>query len=235
MSKRFPCALFVSVAAIFTAASAGFSTLANAVPAAEPAISCSTQTYSYAGVVSDLPAQGIEAVVTTVAAADVPSGHVAGWIGVGGPVAGPDGQPEWLQAGVNTEAGAGSALYVEIAQSGVPIKYLTVDAAVVPGSSYLLAVAQLPGKPNVWHVLVNGKPATGRIYLAGSSSFAPMAMGESWDGGTPGCNGFDYRFDQLRVTTGGAWKALTQDSVLTDLGYKVVDRTNVGFTALSGS
>jgi hypothetical protein len=63
-----------------------------------------------------------------------------------------------------------------------------------------------------------------------------MAMGESWDGGTPACNGFDYRFDQLQVTTdGSSWKALTQDSVLTDLGYKVIDRTDAGFTALSGS
>jgi hypothetical protein len=207
--------------------------VAKAYPTATPAASCTPKAFAYAGLFSNVPGQGIETVVTTMAAAQVPSGHVAGWIGVGGPDAGPGGQAEWLQTGVNTRAGGGTELYAEITQPGVLTKYVRLAAEVAPGSSYHLAVAQVPGKPNVWHVLLNGKPATGRIYLPGSSRFAPMAMSESWNGGTPSCNGFNYRFDHLRIRTNGSWRALTNASVLSDSGYKVIDRTNAGFTAVS--
>jgi hypothetical protein len=60
-----------------------------------------------------------------------------------------------------------------------------------------------------------------------------MAMSESWNGGTAECNGFDYRFSQLQIATDGSWKPLTNDSPLADLGYKISDRTNAGFIALS--
>lgn len=224
---------FGAVAIVLAVMSAGLAGVAKAVPTAVPAALCSSKAYAYAGLFSDIPALGIEALVTTTAAAEVPSGHVAAWLGVGGPNAGPKGQAEWLQAGVNTQAGIGSELYVEITRPGAPIKYLTLATAVAPGSSYHLVVAQLPERPNVWHVLVNGKLATGPIFLPGSTHFEPMAMTESWNGGTPTCNGFNYNFDQLRIRTNGSWKAMTQTSVLSDLGFKVVDRTNAGFTALS--
>ena len=206
----------------------------NAASKAVPAASCSPKPYAYAGLVSNVPAKGIAAVVTTIAAATVPSGRVAGWIGIGSPKAGPGGQAEWLQTGVNTQAGIGSALYAEITQPGRPTRYLTLASAVIPGSSYRLAVVELPGKPDTWHVLVNGKVATGPINLPGSSAFRPMAMGESGKGDSPKCNGYGYRFDQLRIMTNGSWKALTAGSVLSDLGYKVTDRTKAGFTAVSG-
>ena len=60
-----------------------------------------------------------------------------------------------------------------------------------------------------------------------------MAMSESWNGGSPHCNGFGYRFDQLRVTANGSWRALTAGSVMADLGYKVIGRTSAGFSAMS--
>lgn len=206
---------------------------AEAAPMAVPAASCSTKPYAYAGLFSNTPAQGIEATVTTIAAADVPSGHVAGWIGVGGTTAGPRGQAEWLQTGVNTQAGTGSELYAEITQPNVPIKYLTLASGILPGSSYQLGVVELPGRADMWQVLLNGKPVTAAIDLPGSSLFRPMAMSESWNGGTPECNGFDYRFSQLQITTDGSWKPLTNDSALADRGYKISDRTDAGFTALS--
>ena len=219
--------------ALAVMASAALATVAKADPTAVPAASCSPKEFAYAGLYSNTPAQGIETTVTTMAAAQVPSGHVAGWIGVGGPDAGPGGQAEWLQTGVNTRAGAGTELYAEITQPGILTKYVRLAADVAPGTSYRLAVAQLPGEPNVWHVLLNGKAATGRIYLPGSSQFEPMAMSESWNGGTPSCNGFNYRFDHLRIRANGSWKALTNASVLSDPGYKVIDRTNAGFSAVS--
>lgn len=85
----------------------------------------------------------------------------------------------------------------------------------------------------MWHVLVNGKPATGAIHLPGSGAFRPMAMGESWNGGAPHCNGFGYRFGRLRITTHGSWQALLGSSVVSDLGYKVTGRTRSGFTSAS--
>ena len=139
-----------------------------------------------------------------------------------------------LQTGVSTQAGIGSELYAEITLPGKAPQYLTLASGVTAGSSYRLAVVELPGQPNVWHVLVNGKPVTGPVTLPGSSTFRPMAMGESWSGGAPHCNGFDYRFAQLQTMTAGSWKALTSTSVISDLGYKVIDKTNTGFTSVSG-
>jgi hypothetical protein len=234
VSRRLVFGATTIVLAVAFASVAGVATASKtAIQTAIPATSCSPQPYAYAGLFSNTPAQGIQAVVTTVAIPQVPAGHVAGWIGVGGPNAAPNGKAEWLQTGVNTQAGVGSELYAEIVQPGVAIKYMTLVPAVEPGSSYHLTVAELPGQPNMWHVLVNGKPATDGINLPGSGSFAPMAMSESWNGGTPSCNGFEYRFDNLKITTNGSWKALKSSSVISNLGYKVIDRTPAGFTALS--
>src|SRR5579862_4843281 len=178
----------VLVAALaFTAVAAG-AKAASVVPGATPAASCSPKPYAYAGLVSSVPATGIESVVTTVAAANVLSGHTAAWIGVGSPKAGPIGQAEWLQAGVNTQAGIGSELYAEITLPGQSPKYMTLASGIVAGSSYHIAVVEVPGKTDVWHVLVNGRAMTGAINLPGSSHFRPMAMGESWNGGAPHCN-----------------------------------------------
>jgi hypothetical protein len=223
----------VAVVAIVLALGA-LASVATAAPAAAPAASCSPKAYSYAGLVSNAPAQGIKAVVTTRAAATVLAGHTAAWIGVGSPKAGPSGQAEWLQAGVNTQAGIGSQLYAEVTLPGKAPQYLTLASGITTGSSYRLAVVELAGRTDVWQVLVNGKPVTGPVTLPGSSKFQPMAMGESWSGGAPHCNGFDYRFAQLQTRTAGSWKALTSNSVISDLGYKVVDKTNAGFTSVSG-
>jgi hypothetical protein len=135
--------------------------------------------------------------------------------------------------GLNTQQGTGSQVYVEITQPGQQTRYLTVASGILPGTSYRLAVAALPGKPDVWHVLVDGKAVTGAIYLPGSSAFRPMAMSESWNGGEPVCNGFAYSFNGLRIAEGGGWKPLSDTSALTDPGYKIINQTNDSFTALS--
>ena len=225
--------MFVLVA--FGVLSGAASAIPKVVPMAVPASSCSPKPYAYAGVISSVPAKGIEAVVTTTALANVLSGHVAGWIGVGSPKAGAGGHAEWLQVGVNDQAGIGSELYAEITQPGRPTRYLTLASGIAAGSSYRLGVVEVAGKLDVWQVLVNGKPATGQISLPGSGGFQPMAMGESWNGGSPQCNGFAYQFDQLRIkTTTGLWTPLIAGAVIADQGYKVMGRTNAGFTAISG-
>jgi len=198
-----------------------------------PAASCSASPYAYAGLFANAPSDGIEATLTTLAAAQVPSGHVAGWIGVGGVGMGPGGQSEWLQAGINTQAGSGSQLYAEITPPGGSPEYVELSAQADPGSSYHIAVLQMRGRPDTWQVLVDGRPATAPVFLPGSGSFAPMAMSESWDGGTPTCNGFAYRFSRVRVDQGRSWRRMSDPSVIADLGYAITDRTAGGFTALS--
>ena len=48
-------------------------------------VRCGTGGYSYAGVSASSPAFGIGATVTPLAGFNVLNGHVAGWVGVGGP------------------------------------------------------------------------------------------------------------------------------------------------------
>src|SRR5207245_10002938 len=75
-------------------------TTAAVLLGASRALACGTSAgYSYAGVASPSPAFGITASVTPVGAFDVLAGHVAGWVGVGGPRKGPNGSDEWLQVG----------------------------------------------------------------------------------------------------------------------------------------
>jgi hypothetical protein len=189
VSRRplFPLAT-LSTAVAFLAVFAG---TAAAVPLSSPAPTCTGSAYAYAGLYSNAPAPGIEANVTALA--QVPYGHVAGWIGVGGPNAGPGGQAEWLQTGLVTLAGNGSELYAEITQPGLSPRYLTLASEFAPGTTYRLAVVRVPDRPDAWQVMVDGKPATDPVSLPGSSGVAPMAMSESWNGGMPNCNGFSSR------------------------------------------
>jgi hypothetical protein len=227
--------LFVTASIAAAIAVVGTEPIALAAPSGLPATSCTSKAYAYAGLTSNVTARGIKATVTTLTAALVPDGHVAGWIGVGGTDAGPNGQAEWLQAGLNTQAGSGSELYAEITQPGVGTTYKTLLSQIVQGTPYRLAVFQVPTKPSVWQVWLNGKPVTGEIYLPDSGSFQPMAMSESWNGGTPTCNGFSYRFDRVQIATHpGSWRALTDASTLSDLGYQITNRSTAGFTAASG-
>ena len=49
-------------------------------------------------------------------------------------------------------------------------------------------------------------------------------MAESWDGGEPACNGYEYRFERVVLATrpGGSWRKLSVRDVLADPGYRVV-------------
>jgi hypothetical protein len=226
--------VFASIALLASANLAlGASVLATA-PSSLPAATCSSQSYAYAGLFSNLSASGIKATVTTLAAAQVTNGHVAGWIGVGGTNAGPGGVAEWLQTGVQESAGGDTEIYAETTKPGGSPTYQMLVGNVQPGTPYQLEVVELTGRANMWQVLLDGKPASTPVSLPGSSHFEPMAMSESWNGGTPTCNGFDYRFGNLQIATNpGAWVGLTNTQSLTDNGYHITDRTLSGFTATS--
>jgi len=232
--------LFVSAFCAAAVALSGSTSLAlgassvAAAPSALPAQTCSAQAYAYAGLFSNVAASGIKATVTTLATAHVTNGHVAGWIGVGGTNAGPGGQAEWLQMGVETSAGGDTEIYAETTTPGNGPAYQTLVSNVEPGTPYELDVVELAGQPNMWQVWLDGKPAAAAVSLPGSSTFEPMVMSESWNGGTPTCNGFAYHFGNVRIATSpDEWVALTNTQTLSDTGYQITDRTLTGFVAAS--
>jgi len=181
---------------------------------ASHALACGTHDgYTYAGLASESRAFGIAATVTPIGPFDIRAGHVAGWVGVGGPGAGPNGSDEWLQVGFSGfPALPGSDLYYELALPGRKPAYHRIAASRPMGRPARLAVLEVGGRPDWWRVWVDGQPASPPIHLPGSHGrWAPIATAESWDGGNAGaCNGFLYRFGEVSIAAapGGNWHPL---------------------------
>jgi hypothetical protein len=178
------------------------------------AFACGGQSgYSYAGLGAPNRAFGVSAVVTPLDAFAVLNGHVAGWVGVGGPGEGPGGSNEWLQIGLSGFPGiTGSDVYYEVA---VPHRFPTyhqVATAIPAGRAVKVTVLEMRNRPNFWRVWLNHKAVSPPIYLSQSHDrWTPIATAESWDGGTGGtCNTFLYRFRQVAVAQamGGGWHPL---------------------------
>jgi hypothetical protein len=170
--------------------------------------------YSYAGVGSATHGYGISAIITPLNAFDILNGHVAGWVGVGGPGEGPNGTNEWLQIGYSGFADiSGSDIYYEVAQPGRYPTYHQVAADIPVGTVSRVAVLEIRGRPDWWRVWLNHKPVSPAIHLAEShGAWSPIATAESWDGGTGGaCNTFLYRFRHVAIAhaPGGGWHQLT--------------------------
>jgi hypothetical protein len=187
---------------------------------------CGPIGYSYAGLASREPAHGVAARITTLSQPNVRYGHVAAWVGVGGPGAGPNDEDEWLQVGVSAFPfpNRGPSLYYELTLPGKKPKYTTLNRDVRPGSSHDVAVLELADRPDYWRVWVSGSPMTPPIYLPASHGrFPPIATAESWNGGSTACNGYGFRFDGVKVAApGGSWKPLLEAGmVLQDPGYRV--------------
>jgi hypothetical protein len=104
------------------------------------------------------------------------------------------------------------------------------------GRPLRVAVLETAASPGVWRVWVNRRPVTPPIALAGShGTLAPMAMGESWDGGQPACNRYAYRFENVSIAAvpGGSWRPARDATVLQDPGYRVIKRAAASFDAAS--
>ncbi len=114
--------------------------------------------YSYAGLSAPSRAYGVSAVVTPLNAFDVLNGHVAGWVGVGGPGEGPGGSNEWLQIGLSGFPGiTGSDVYYEIALPHRFPTYHQVATAVPAGKAVKVTVLEMRSRPNYWRVWLNHK------------------------------------------------------------------------------
>lgn len=214
-SLRIPAVAFATLAAACAAA----------LPASAAPAGCGVTSYSYAGLLSTTAAYGVGAELSSTRRPTIANGHVAGWVGVGGAGLGPNSTDEWLQVGISAIADEGgqSSLYYEVAQPNVAPRYVLLKANVPVGKTFDVAVLESQAQPGSWRVWVGGVAVTGKISLPGShGAWRPTVTAESWNGGgAAACNGFGFRFGQVRVATrpGGAWQPLTGGTVLSDPGY----------------
>jgi hypothetical protein len=196
--------------------------------------------YTYAGVAARSPAYGVSATVTPLHGFKVLVGHVAGWVGVGGPGLGPNGTDEWLQIGFSGfPAPTGNDLYYELVLPGRQPAYHQLAANVPSGQAAQLAVLEMSGRPDYWRVWLNGKPVSQPIYMPASHGrWAPIATAESWDGGAGGaCNGFLYSFEKVSIaqTPGGGWRQLVDSYAITNATTRLQQaRAGGSFLAAQG-
>jgi len=178
------------------------------------ALACGHGGYSYAGMGAPSRGFGISAVVTPLSTFNVLNGHVAGWVGVGGPGERPNGNDEWIQVGLSGFPGVvGSDIYYEVALPHHYPTYHQVTAGLPADKPVKVTVLEMHKRPNVWRVWLNGKAVSQPIYMPGSHGrWSPIATAESWDGGSGGtCNTFLYRFRHVSIAhaPGGGWHQLT--------------------------
>jgi hypothetical protein len=199
--------LALLVGAVTVAALVGASTTASAGRACIS--SASSGGYSYAGHQAAYHGHGVRATITATRSPTVEAGHVAGWVGVGGPGQGANGGDEWIQAGIAAMPGMNPFIYTEITREGTAPKFDLLEEGIVVGRSHKIAVLEMAGRPGWWRVWVDGQAVTEPVALRGSSGrWAPIATAESWNGGTPACNSFGFRFERVSVAYGGggSWR-----------------------------
>jgi hypothetical protein len=221
-----------SLVALGAALAAACALSASAGADGARAQSCGWSGYSYAGLEGSTAVHGVAATVSAQTRPEVMSGHVAAWVGVGGSGLGPNGTDEWIQVGLASFDDGRNELYYEVTLPGKDSQYFRVADA-TRGRNYRVAVRELASRPGTWRVWLDGRAVSAPVFLPGShGSWSPVLTSESWDGGKPACNRFDYRFTALAAATapGGAWQPLPSAQVLQDPGY-AVSRQPDGFVA----
>jgi hypothetical protein len=180
--------------------------------------------YTYAGSQSTYVGHGVRAIITSTRTPSVAAGHVAGWVGLGGPGQGPNGTDEWVQVGLASMPGLPSVLYAEITKPGRAPNFQVLEDEVPTGESRAVAILEIAHRPGWWRIWVSGNPATGPIHLRGSSGrFEPIATAESWNGNQPSCNSFAFRFERVSVSYGGggSWRPFVPGERFLDSGYRL--------------
>jgi hypothetical protein len=214
----------VLVGGVLLAVLVGASGTANAGSGACRASGAGTNGYTYAGHQAFRASHGVRATITQARPPEVSAGHVAGWIGVGGPGQGVNGTDEWIQVGLATVPGADPFLYVEVTRPGRAPSFQLVEQDVAVGVSRRVAVLEMSGRPNWWRIWVDGDPVTNPIFLRGSSlRWSPIATAESWNGGVSACNEFSFRFERVSVSRalGGSWFMFQPGYKFLDGSYRV--------------
>jgi hypothetical protein len=180
--------------------------------------------YTYAGHQATERGHGVRATLTLTRPAEVAAGHVASWVGVGGPGQGAHGGDAWIQAGVATVPGMGTMVYAEVTREGRSPRFVLLRQGVEVGRSHRVAVLEIARRAGWWRVWVDGRPATAPVRIRGSSGrWTPIATAESWNGGKAACNSFAYRFEGVSVArgAGGAWGTFVPGHRFLDSGYRL--------------
>jgi hypothetical protein len=198
---------------------------------ASPAFACS-RGYSYAGLYASRPTGGIAASLTMLDMPVVNGGHVAAWVGIGGPGLGPNGSDEWLQVGIASFDSSGGRLYYEVAVPGQEPRFVELAAAIEPGQTVRVALLELPFAPGTW-VIVTPAGLAGPFFLPRSDgAWAPVATAESWAAGGSRCNRSSYRFGRVELAGGGGrWHTLRHGSRLQDPGWRLHRYSPATFSA----
>ena len=190
--------------------------------------------YSYAGVQDVRRAHGVRATLVELAKPSVEDGHVAAWVGVGGPGTGPGGSDAWVQVGLSGFPDGSSRMYFEVTHPGADPVYTEVAPTVATGTRHDVAALEIAARPNWWRLWVDGAAVSPPLHLPASSGrWNPIATAETWDGGKKVCNRFAYRFEHVSVAVrrGGSWTPVVVGSVFRDRGYRVVRGAGSAFVA----
>ena len=166
----------------------------------------------------------MRATITPMREPSVSAGHAAGWIGLGGPGQGPNGETMWLQTGITSLPQTPTMIYAEITRPGRDPVFLPLLENVKLGERHRLAVLEMNRRPGVWRIWLDGKPVTDPIVLPGSHKrWEPIVTGESWNGGVATCNAFGFRFERVGVAgaPGGSWRMFRPGYTFRDRGYVV--------------
>ena len=210
--------------------------VAAATRADDSLASACKENYAYAGAQGSATTHGIKATIRTLDKPGVKEGHVAAWMGVGGPGQGPNDTTEWIQAGYASMKGGWSQIYYEVTTPDAATRYHTVKAALSPSEQHELAVVET--KRDTWTVLLDGQPVSPPTLLKGSHGrFPPQVLGETWNAGSGQCNHYGYGFSKIRIAKklGGSWAVPTAGYVFRDSHNKAVKTSNDSFTARSTS
>src|SRR3954453_13647717 len=187
MRRALSLALFALAAAAAALAAPGGNT-AQANGQSCGAGASGSQGYAYAGHQATSVSPGIRATITPTATANVVAGHVAGWVGVGGPGQGANGETLWLQVGVASIPDTPTMIYAEITRGGQDPVFVPLLTGVAVGESHKVAVLEANGRPNWWRVWLDGKAATSPVLPPPPPNpWTPIATAESWNGGQAVC------------------------------------------------
>jgi len=188
--------------------------------------------YSYAGGASRSAVGAVAATVTAFDLAHVRAGHVAAWVGVGGPGQGLAGDDEWIQVGLNgfAEASTGT-IYLEV-KRGSFYRYAALLPGVGLGEPHRIAVVESASRPGWWRAFVDGAPASPLLLLPGShGKWQAQIVAENWTAGSPACNAFAFGFADItvRYTFSRTLTGLTQPLTFAQGGISL-SRSGTSFT-----
>jgi hypothetical protein len=181
-----------------------------------PVETASGATYLYGGVQSFGHVTGIAATLTPLTQPQVASGHVAAWVGVGGPGGGTGGIDDWLQAVVNGFEDGRMTVYIEL-RRGAYYYYRRVFTPLRLGLAHRFALRQTT--PGRWRGL-RDRQTVGRHRLD-PQRWPGQETTESWKVRGGSCNRFRYRLTTIRVLHDERWRALASLLRFSDAGVAV--------------